>query len=130
MDMTKLGREELKNMLSSLEKEYDEFMARGLKLDMSRGKQCTEQLDLSLEMLAYPYRENNYRTASCADVRNYGFVDGLPEARELFAKLLEVSTDEIIAGNNSSLSMMYDAISRAITFGVDGHNNPWESCRR
>jgi aspartate/methionine/tyrosine aminotransferase len=125
MDMTKLGREELKNMLSSLEKEYDEFMARGLKLDMSRGKQCTEQLDLSLEMLAYPYRENNYRTASCADVRNYGFVDGLPEARELFAKLLEVSTDEIIAGNNSSLSMMYDAISRAITFGVDGHNNPW-----
>lgn len=125
MDMAKLSREELKRELSILSKEYEEFRSRGLKLDMSRGKPCTEQLELSVDMLAYPYRDKNYKTASCADVRNYGMTDGLPEAKELFSKLLEVSTSEIILGNNSSLSMMYDAISRAMTFGVYGSPEPW-----
>ena len=120
-------KEDPKSRLSVLEKEYDEFRARGLKLDMSRGKPCKEQLDLSVEMLAYPYRDKNFKTDSCADVRNYGMADGLPEAKELFAKMLEVSTNEIILGNNSSLSMMYDTISRAMTFGVYGSPEPW--CR-
>ena len=120
-------KEDPKSRLSVLEKEYDEFRARGLKLDMSRGKPCKEQLDLSVEMLAYPYKDKNFKTDSCADVRNYGMVDGLPEAKELFAKMLEVGTNEIILGNNSSLSMMYDTISRAMTFGLYGSPEPW--CR-
>ncbi|HOQ08282.1 MAG TPA: aminotransferase class I/II-fold pyridoxal phosphate-dependent enzyme [Clostridiales bacterium] len=125
MDITKLSREELEKRLSELKKEYEGFRAKGLKLDMSRGKPCKEQLDLSVEMLAYPYRDKNFKTDSCADVRNYGLVDGLPEAKELFARMLEVSAGEIIVGNNSSLSMMYDSISRAMTFGVYGSPEPW-----
>jgi len=125
MDIAKLSREELEKRLSELKKEYEGFRAKGLKLDMSRGKPCKEQLDLSVEMLAYPYRDKNFKTDSCADVRNYGLVDGLPEAKELFARMLEVSAGEIIVGNNSSLSMMYDSISRAMTFGVYGSPEPW-----
>jgi len=125
MDITKLSREELGKRLSELEKEYEQFRAKGLKLDMSRGKPCKEQLDLSVEMLAYPYRDRIFKTASCADIRNYGLVDGLPEAKELFAQILGVSAAEVIVGNNSSLSMMYDSISRAMTFGVYGSPAPW-----
>lgn len=125
MDITKLSREELRKRLSELEKEYEQFRAKGLKLDMSRGKPCKEQLDLSVEMLAYPYRDRIFKTASCADIRNYGLVDGLPEAKELFAQILGVSAAEVIVGNNSSLSMMYDSISRAMTFGVYGSPAPW-----
>src|SRR5690606_24402094 len=125
MDITKLSREELGKRLSELEKEYEQFRAKGLKLDMSRGKPCKEQLDLSVEMLAYPYRDRIFKTASCADIRNYGLVDGLPEAKELFAQILGVSAAEVIVGNNSSLSMMYDSISRAMPFGVYGSPAPW-----
>lgn len=121
----KMSGEELKRKLSELEEKYGEFRAKGLKLDMSRGKPCKEQLDLSVEMLAYPYKDKNFKTASCADVRNYGLVDGLPEAKELFAKMLEVSASEIILGNNSSLSMMYDTFCRAMIFGVYGSPEPW-----
>lgn len=123
----KMSEEYLKRKLSDLEGIYGEFRARGLKLDMSRGKPCKEQLDLSVEMLAYPYKDKDFKTASCADVRNYGLADGLPEAKELFAKMLEVSASEIILGNNSSLSMMYDTFSRAMIFGVYGSPEPW--CR-
>ena len=112
----KMSGEELKRKLSELEEKYGEFRAKGLKLDMSRGKPCKEQLDLSVEMLAYPYKDKNFKTASCADVRNYGLVDGLPEAKELFAKMLEVSASEIILGNNSSLSMMYDTFCAPMIF--------------
>ena len=68
----KMSEEYLKRKLSDLEGIYGEFRARGLKLDMSRGKPCKEQLDLSVEMLAYPYKDKDFKTASCADVRNYG----------------------------------------------------------
>lgn len=125
MDFNKLGRDELKEKLSTLNKIYDGFKAENLKLDMSRGRPCIEQLDLSMEMLDFPASSDSCKTASGADVRNYGLTDGIPEAKELFSKLLEVSTKEIIIGGNSSLNLMYDTISRAMTFGVCGSPEPW-----
>lgn len=125
MDFSKLGRDELKEKLESLNKTYEGFKAENLKLDMSRGRPCTEQLDLSMEMLDFPASKDSCITPSGADIRNYGLTDGIPEAKELFAKLLEVSTKEIIIGGNSSLNLMYDTISRAMTFGVCGSTEPW-----
>lgn len=125
MDFSKLTKGELEQKLSELYKIYDEFKGENLKLDMSRGRPCTEQLELSMEMLDYPGTSDKCKIASGIDVRNYGMPDGIPEARELFSKLLEVSADEILIGGNSSLSMMYDAISRAMTFGVYGSPEPW-----
>ncbi len=125
MDFSKLGRDELKEKLESFNKTYEGFKAENLKLDMSRGRPCTEQLDLSMEMLDFPASKDSCITPSGADIRNYGLTDGIPEAKELFAKLLEVSTKEIIIGGNSSLNLMYDTISRAMTFGVCGSTEPW-----
>ena len=125
MDFNKLGQDELKEKLFSLNKIYDGFKAENLKLDMSRGRPCTEQLDISMEMLDFPASSDSCKTASGTDVRNYGITDGIPEAKELFAKLLEVSTKEIIIGGNSSLNLMYDTISRSMTFGVCGSPEPW-----
>ncbi len=125
MDFSKLDRKELQQKLDSLNRIYDSIKAENLKLDMSRGKPCTEQLELSMEMLGYPGASDNFKTSTGMDIRNYGMSDGIPEAKELFSELLEVSTREIIIGGNSSLSMMYDTVSRALTFGVVGSSEPW-----
>lgn len=130
MDFSRMDREELKQHLDSLNKIYEAIKAENLKLDMSRGKPCTEQLELSMEMLNYPGSSKECMTPSGTDVRNYGILDGIPEAKELFSKMLEVAPDEIIIGGNSSLSMMYDAISRAMTFGVYGSDQPWSKLPR
>ncbi len=116
-----LGKEELKNELSALEEKYKEFKARDLKLDMSRGRPCREQLDLSMGMLD----DRQYLTEKGVDCRNYGVVEGIPEARELFARLLEVSPDEVIVGGNSSLNLMHDTLVRAMLFGVCDGCEPW-----
>ncbi|MGE5615081.1 MAG: aminotransferase class I/II-fold pyridoxal phosphate-dependent enzyme [Bacillota bacterium] len=124
-EFSKLSSNELKNMLDSLNITYEGFVAQNLKLDMSRGRPCAEQLDLSMEMLSFPRTPEECKTAAGTDVRNYGLVDGIPEAKKLFAEMLEVSPEEIIIGGNSSLSMMYDTISRCMTFGVYGGDSPW-----
>lgn len=125
MDFNKLGKNELEDTLLTLNKIYEDFKAENLKLDMSRGKPCTEQLELSMKMLDFPCSSDSIKTPSGTDVRNYGLTDGIPEAKELFSKLLEVSTKELIIGGNSSLNLMYDTISRAMTFGVYGGTEPW-----
>ena len=124
-DFTLLSKEELEGKLISLNEKYKDFQARKLKLDMTRGRPCTEQLELSMEMLAFPGPSDNCKTAEGADTRNYGLVDGIPEAKELFAKMLEVTPKEVIIEGNSSLSFMYDTIARAIMFGVYGSTEPW-----
>lgn len=125
IDFTKLSRIELMERLIQLEKKYEEYKAKNLKLDMSRGKPCSEQLDLSMDMLEFDTDKDNYTTSDGIDTRNYGLVDGIPEAKELFAQMLEVSPKEIIIGGNSSLSMIYDTIARAMFFGVYGSDVPW-----
>ena len=104
--------------LEALRAEYESFRARGLALDMTRGKPCNEQLDLSLGLLDVLGRD--FKAADGSDCRNYGIVEGLPEARALFAELLDVQPGEVVVGGNSSLAMMHDVIVQALLKGTTG----------
>jgi aspartate/methionine/tyrosine aminotransferase len=120
-----VSEKELNEIYNSFQIEYDNFKTQNLKLDMSRGKPCSEQLDLSMELFNC-LSVDDYKAIDGTDVRNYApMVDGLPEAKELFSKMLGVSTKEIIVGGNASLNLMYDAISRAMILGVVGSEKPW-----
>ncbi len=107
-----------------LEKEYRSVCAQGLKLDMSRGKPSPDQLDLSLEMLNIPAADL-LRAEDGTDTRNYGLLDGLPEAKKLFGDLLDVDPAWVFVGGNSSLNLMYDTVARAMQFGVAEGETPW-----
>ena len=128
MDMlyTQMTKEQLSAEKQKLEKEYDAYKAKGLKLDMSRGKPAPEQLNLSLDMLLHCL-DGNYKSSNGIDCRNYGVLDGIPEAKALFTEMLGVNNDEIIVGGNSSLQLMYDTLIRAMQLGVLGSDKPW--CR-
>lgn len=121
-----MTKEELTKIKDELTAKYREYQARGLSLDMSRGKPAPEQLDLSIEMLRHCL-DGDYQSKNGIDCRNYGVLDGIPEAKELMMPMLGVSADEIIIGGNSSLQLMYDTISRAMLLGVLGGEKPW--CR-
>ncbi len=120
-----MKKEELQNLLVHLNNKYEDFVSQKLKLDMSRGKPGADQVELSMEMLDYPSSKDSCKAADGTDCRNYGLVDGIPEAKALFAEMMEVSPKEIIIGGNSSLSIMYDAMARAMMFGVYGGAKPW-----
>lgn len=116
---TKLNKKELLEIKNTLDLQYQEFKKQKLKLDMSRGKPCSEQLDLSMSILDIKqYSIDNI------DCRNYGVLEGLPSIRKLFAQLLEVNEKNIIIGGTSSLTLMYDYIAQAMLFGVCG-SKPW-----
>ncbi len=112
--------------LFELQKQYEAILAQKLTLDMSRGKPCTEQLGLSDELLFALKSKDDCKTAAGFDIRNYGLPGGVPELSALFAELLEVPTENIILGGNSSLNMMYDTVCRAILFGTYGNCLPWK----
>lgn len=118
------SREELLQLKSELEAKYKEFQDLGLKLDMSRGKPSTEQLDLSMEMMAVLDCFTDLRCEEGIDCRNYGVIDGIPEAKRLLGELIEVPADHIIIYGNSSLNVMFDAVSHAYTHGILGMT-PW-----
>jgi DNA-binding transcriptional MocR family regulator len=103
---------------------YREFQSRALTLDMTRGKPCAEQLDLSLEMLdgdiAKAYLDQNG-----LDCRNYGGLDGIPAAKGLFAEYMQVEPAELIIGGNSSLNLMHDTILRGMVKGMLNGTTPW-----
>lgn len=105
------------------QKQYAAYQAENLKLDMSRGKPAPAQLDLT-NGITTCLSEADYKAANGLDCRNYGCLDGLPEAKEFFAPMLGVSTDELIVCGNSSLNIMYWAMSLAMTNGVLG-SKPW-----
>jgi len=123
-DLMSLGSSELLRYRSELMERYREFQSRNLDLDMTRGKPCPEQLDLSLEMFACVDAEH-YRTLDGVDCRNYGGVDGILDARDLFSQYLEVEQDEIVIGGNSSLNLMHDTIISAMVTGVVNSQVPW-----
>ena len=123
-DLMNLGSSELLRYRSELMERYREFQSRNLDLDMTRGKPCPEQLDLSLEMFECVDAEH-YRTLDGVDCRNYGGVDGILEARDLFSQYLEVEQDEIVIGGNSSLNLMHDTIISAMVTGVVNSQVPW-----
>ena len=95
-----------------------------LNLDLTRGKPESEQLDLSVDMLSC-VGKNSYVAGGGVDSRNYGGLDGLSEAKELFSKYLGVAEDEIIIGGNSSLNLMYDTVSQLMTHGSALSGEPW-----
>ena len=103
---------------------YQAAKAKALDLDMTRGKPCAEQLDLSLPLL-HCLGPADYRAADGTDTRNYGLVDGLPEAKQLFADILGTAPSQVILGDNASLSLMYDVVSEAFHRGMPGGARPW-----
>ena len=121
---SQMSKDELLALKSDLEKAYDEFKARGLKLDMSRGKPSSEQMDLSMGMMDVFHSRADLTAADGLDCRNYGNLDGLPEAKELMASMMECRAEDIIVYGNSSLNVMYDTVARSMTHGVMG-NTPW-----
>lgn len=123
-EFASLSKEQLCELKADLQKQYDSYKAKKLKLNMARGKPGTEQLDLSLEILDCINSSESCKSECGVDCRNYGMIDGIPEAKKLFADMLEVSPSEIIIGGNSSLNMMYDTVSRAMTHGILG-SIPW-----
>lgn len=116
--------EELEALKKELEHEFDAVKAKKLNLDMSRGKPSTEQLNLSMEMMDALHRESDMICEEGVDCRNYGVLDGIREAKQLLADMMEVPKDNIIIFGNSSLNVMYDMISHAMTHGVMG-STPW-----
>ena len=116
---------QLETLLRQLREEYQGYQARGLSLDMSRGKPNTQQLDLCQGMLDTVSSSLGAVSESGIDCRNYGLLDGLPEVRRLLADMLQVAEDEIIVGGNSSLNLMYDCMTRALLYGVYGSDKPW-----
>jgi DNA-binding transcriptional MocR family regulator len=110
--------------MSDLERRYDSFRQQKLSLDMTRGKPSAEQLDLSTALLTN-LGPSDYLAADGTDCRNYGGLDGLPEAKQLFAEFMDVSPREVLLGDNSSLALMHDAVARALSHGVPGGDAPW-----
>ena len=123
MEYSQMTAAELAAEYEKLNAQYESYKSAGLKLDLSRGKPCAAQLDLSNEMLNTPLAESDY-IGEGGDYRNYGIVSGIPEIKRLFADALGLCADNIIIGGNSSLNLMYDAICRYYIFGKLGAK-PW-----
>ena len=123
MRYDQMSREFLAAELNRMQKAYAEFAAKGLKLDLSRGKPGAEQLDITTEMLDCLNAED-CKTGAGFDCRNYGLLEGTPEAKKLFSDLLGIPEKNLFIGGNSSLKLMYDAVARCMLYGnCDG--KPW-----
>ena len=125
MDYNKLTKEELKKELDELIKKSEEYKALNLKLDMSRGKPCKEQLDISMDLLSVLNKDSNLICEDGMDCRNYGQIDGIIEAKKFLATFMENKLENIIVYGNSSLQIMYLMIMQSYVFGVMG-NTPWK----
>ena len=116
---------ELKTEYEILLKRYEEYKEMGLKLDLSRGKPNSDQLDISLPLLSEARPREKCFSINGVDCRNYGVLDGIPEMKKLFSEMLGIKTEYITVGGNSSLQLMYDTLARAMLFGVLGSRRPW-----
>lgn len=110
---------------ASLLREFEEYKAKGLKLDMSRGKPSAQQLELSQGMLGVISEPSDCFTENGFDCRNYGVLDGIPEAKQIFSEILGIPSKNIIVAGNSSLNIMYDEMARLMLFGAAGVEKPW-----
>ena len=124
MQYNDMSKEELLALKESLNKEYAEAKAKGLALDISRGKPSAKQLDVSLGLLDTINSSSDLKALDGTDCRNYGVLDGIPEAKKLMADMMGTTPDHVIVYGNASLNIMYDQISRAYTHGILG-NTPW-----
>lgn len=119
-----LSKEQLLALKSELEASYEEKKALNLQLDMSRGKPSPSQLDVSLGLMDALNSNSVLKSEDGTDCRNYGVLDGIPEAKKLMADMMGTTADHIIIFGNASLTIMYDSISRSYTHGVLG-STPW-----
>ena len=119
-----MTREELTEEVARLKKEYQRFQGMGMRLNMSRGVPCKEQLDLSMQMMDVLDSDSDLTCEDGTDCRNYGALTGIEEARELLGDMMENNPKDIIIFGNSSLNVMYDTVSRAYTHGIMG-STPW-----
>lgn len=120
-DMT---TEELTATRDALAREYEGFKAKGLALNMARGKPSSAQLDLSMPMLTCVSTYEDCLAEDGTDCRNYGVLDGIPEAKRLMASMLDDDADHVIVFGSSSLNIMYDTMARCWSFGTLG-STPW-----
>ena len=119
-----LSKEELLVLKEKLDKEYEDLKAKDLKLDMSRGKPGASQLDMEMDFMDVLHTGTSLKTETGLDCRNYGLLDGIPEAKKLLGDMLGIPAERVIVCGNSSLSVMYDTIARSMMFGVMG-STPW-----
>lgn len=125
MNYSEMTKEQLLNEKSALEKQYEDYKAMNLKLDMSRGKPSTEQLNISSRILDILTSTSDCSTEKGFDCRNYGLMDGITEIKPIFAKMMQVDPDMIMVGGNSSLNMMFDTISLFMTKSPVEGEKPW-----
>jgi len=123
---TEMTPEELRAEIAAVQEIYHQYQGMDLHLDMSRGKPCHEQLDLSMGLMDALSSDADMRCEEGTDCRNYGGLEGIREAKVLIGDMMENNPDNIIIYGNSSLNVMYDTVSRAMTHGIMG-NTPW--CR-
>ena len=126
MSFHSLGRDDLRAQHDLQQRNYAELQAKNLRLDLTRGKPCAEQLDLSNGLLALPGDgPGAFKDADGTDTRNYGGLHGLPELRAIFSELLGIPVPNLIAGNNASLEFMHDAIVYSLLHGGVDSPRPW-----
>lgn len=125
MKFQEMTQNELSDKKAQLIKEYKKYQDLGLKLNMARGKPSPEQLDMCMPLLNTLNSDSDCIDKFGTDCRNYGDLLGIKEARELFGKVLGTSMEETIMVGSSSLTFMYDCISRAMLLGVLGSEKPW-----
>lgn len=121
---SKMNQEELVAEKDKLQKIYNEYKEKNLNLNMSRGKPNEEQLDLSLGLIN-SINSSDVIAPNGTDYRNYGLFDGIPQAKGIFSEILEIKPENVIVLGNSSLSLMYDTISRGMLFGMKDSKEPW-----
>lgn len=121
---SEMSKAELEALHEELLKAYADAQAKGLKLDMSRGKPAASQLDLGMEMMDALNSQSDMHTEGGVDVRNYGGLDGIPEAKKLMGDIMGVPADKVIVCGNASLTIMYDTVARSMLHGVNG-STPW-----
>ena len=119
-----MSRQELEELRSALEVQFEEVKGEGLKLDMSRGKPAPEQLDTAMPLMDVLNSESLLQTEGGVDYRNYGIMDGIPEMKRLMAEMLDTKPENVIVDGNASLSLMFDTVSHSMTHGVCG-STPW-----
>lgn len=119
-----LTKAELETLKTELEKQFEDAKGKGLKLDMSRGKPSAAQLDMVMPIMDVLDSKTVLQAEAGTDCRNYGVVDGLPEAKKLLGDMIGAKAENVIVCGNASLSIMYDTVSRSMTHGVNG-STPW-----
>jgi DNA-binding transcriptional MocR family regulator len=124
VDLTQLSPSELTRHRAQLRRDYEALRARGLALDLTRGKPSAEQLDLSEALLELPGADRHL-AGDGTDTRNYGGMRGLEELRTIFGELLQVPAEQLVAFGNSSLELMHECLVHAVLFGVPGSAQPW-----